>query len=213
MSHRLSFGLLLFSLLCIDGANAQHTAREARWSLSVQDARVTATIDAIPLRLVLEELGRQVSLQLSLGDGWRDYPVTARLHALPLDEALAQLLMGLPYGLIIEHRTGSAATKPVVEVIVSGKSGDVMTAGAQSASAVSIHTPAQQPDAIPPQWMAALQHTDSAIRLQALERWAEQDTATVLNPLMQALVDTDESVRSRAQALVESIWAAKPEQR
>src|SRR3954453_14826833 len=98
MSHRLSFGLLLFSLLWIDGANAQHIARAARWSLSVQDARVTATIDAIPLRCVLEELGRHVSLQLSLGDEWRDYPVTARLRALPLDEALAQLLMGLPYG-------------------------------------------------------------------------------------------------------------------
>ena len=61
----------------------------------------------------------------------------------------------------------------------------------------------------PPEWNAAFQHSDTAVRIQALERWAEQGAATPLNPLSQALVDPDELVRTRAQELVERVWAAK----
>jgi HEAT repeat protein len=57
--------------------------------------------------------------------------------------------------------------------------------------------------------MTALQHREPAVRIEALENWAAQGAETPLDPLTHALVDEDESVRARAQALVERVWAAR----
>ena len=61
----------------------------------------------------------------------------------------------------------------------------------------------------PPEWTAALQHPDKEVRRDALQRWAGQGAATPLDPLTYALVDPDESVRTKAQELVEQVWLAK----
>lgn len=45
-------------------------------------------------------------------------------------------------------------------------------------------------------------HPEVTVRLQALELWAEQPSQD-LNPITYALVDEDESVRTRAQELFE----------
>ena len=59
MAHRVSVVLLLFSLFWIDAADAQRAPRDQRsWLLSVNHGQMTADIDLIPLRLVLQELGR-----------------------------------------------------------------------------------------------------------------------------------------------------------
>ena len=61
----------------------------------------------------------------------------------------------------------------------------------------------------PPEWTAALQHPDKDVRREALQQWAGQGAATPLDPLTHALVDPDESVRAKAQELVEQVWLAK----
>ena len=63
----------------------------------------------------------------------------------------------------------------------------------------------------PPEWTAALQHQDKEVRREALQQWAGQGAATPLDPLTHALVDPDESVRAKAQELVEQVWLAKAE--
>ena len=65
----------------------------------------------------------------------------------------------------------------------------------------------------PPEWTAALQHLDKEVRRKALQQWAGQGAATPLDPLTHALVDPDESVRAKAQELVEQVWLAKAEAR
>lgn len=51
------------------------------------------------------------------------------------------------------------------------------------------------------QWLAELRlHPDPTVRRQALESWAEQPSAD-LDPLTYALVDEDDTVRTRAQEL------------
>ena len=51
------------------------------------------------------------------------------------------------------------------------------------------------------QWFAELRESpDATVRLQALEQWAQQPGDTI-NPLTYALVDEDEAVRARAEAL------------
>jgi len=93
MAHAVSVVLLLLSLFWTDAADAQRAPRHAPlWSLSVGEGQVTAEINRIPLRLVLEELARQVPLRLSLSEQWRDDPVTAHFRALPLNEALRGFL-------------------------------------------------------------------------------------------------------------------------
>jgi hypothetical protein len=220
MCHRVSVGLLLLSLFWIDAADAQRAPRGATsWLLSVSESQVTADINRIPLRVVLEELARQVPLRFSLSEESREHPVTAHFPALPLEEALARLLTGLTYALVISvpapPATASAETKQVVELLVSKKAPQAMIAGGKEASAVTAHTgPRQDATLDPPaEWTAALQHPDRAVRVEALQRWAEQGAATPLYPLTQALVDPDESVRARAQALVEQVFAATAETR
>ena len=218
MSHRESIILLLLGLFWTHAADAQHAPRHAPSRLlSVSEGQMTADFDRIPLRLVLEELARQLALRLSLSEAWRDHPVTAHFRGLPLDEALARLLTGLPYGLIIydpaPSATHSSATKQVVELLVSGKALDASAHFGNEASGVAVDTsPVQEATLdVPPDWAAALQHPDRAVRREALQRWAEQGAATPLYPLTQALVDPDESVRARAQALVERVFEVSEE--
>ena len=53
------------------------------------------------------------------------------------------------------------------------------------------------------QWFAELRESpDAAVRLQALETWAQQP-GTGIDPLTYALVDEDEEVRARAEELYE----------
>ena len=135
--------------------------------------------------------------------------MTAHFRALPLNEALPRLLTGLPYGLILYapelSPTNSAATTHVIELIVAAKAPHAATASGSEASAAPVHAESRQVATLdtPPEWSAVLRHPDRAVRLQALEHWAEQGTATALIPLTQALVDPDESVRDRARELVE----------
>ena len=63
----------------------------------------------------------------------------------------------------------------------------------------------------PPEWTAALQHQNKEVRREALQQWAGQGAATPLDPLTHALVDPDESVRAKAQELVEQVLLAKSE--
>src|ERR1700680_738809 len=54
-----------------------------------------------------------------------------------------------------------------------------------------------------PAWLAEMRDDpDPSVRIQALETWARNPEQT-LDPLTYALVDPDESVRTRAQELLE----------
>lgn len=224
MSHRVSIVLLLLSLFWIDAADAQRAPRDSpSRSLSVYEGRLTAHINRIPLRVVLEELARQVPLRLSVSGEWGDHPVTAHFRGLPLDEALARLLAGFSYALTYapaSYGAGSAATKQIGELMVFAAA--TATKDSRSREAADLArtpgtAPPQRPDQAqaavlldtPPEWAAVLQHADKEVRLEALQHWAGQGAATPLDPLTHALVDPDESVRARAGELVERVWAAQ----
>ena len=54
----------------------------------------------------------------------------------------------------------------------------------------------------------ALSNPDPRVRIRALETWA-QHTGDKLDPVTYALVDPDESVRTRAQELLEAVVARR----
>ncbi len=61
-----------------------------------------------------------------------------------------------------------------------------------------------------PDWMQrAVTHPDVNIRLQALDTWMEQGRSQGMGPVMAALNDPDERVRSRALQLIEQDWAVE----
>ena len=60
-----------------------------------------------------------------------------------------------------------------------------------------------------PPWLTELLNSpDPNVRVQALDAWARQPTAS-LDSVTYALVDPDESVRTRAQELVEEVLARR----
>jgi hypothetical protein len=60
----------------------------------------------------------------------------------------------------------------------------------------------------PPKLVAALNDPDPRARIRALETWA-QHPGEDLNPVTYALIDPDESVRARAQELLEAVLARR----
>jgi hypothetical protein len=58
-------------------------------------------------------------------------------------------------------------------------------------------------------WLAVVNpDPDPQVRLEALEQWARHSNES-LDPLMYALIDPDESVRARAQQLMEQEFARR----
>ena len=67
----------------------------------------------------------------------------------------------------------------------------------------------QRTDDDPQPWLTELLHSpDPNVRIQALDAWARQPTAS-LDPVTYALVDSDESVRARAQQIFEQELARR----
>jgi hypothetical protein len=221
MSNAVSVVLLLVGLFWIDPAGAQRAPRDSPSGfLSVREGQLTADINRIPLRLVLEELARQVPLRLSVSGEWREHLVTAHFRALALDEAVARLLVGIPYGILYAptpYTVGPAAARQIGELMVFETTPAARVAGNSEAPTVTSNTGLGRGQGqettldTTPEWTVALAHPDKKVRLEALQGWAAQGAATPLDPLTRALVDPDESVRARAQELVERVWAAKAE--
>lgn len=67
-----------------------------------------------------------------------------------------------------------------------------------------------------PVWIAqALDAPEASVRIQALDMWAQQGTQASLDPLVVALDDENDEVRTKAMAIIEQHWAisqvAEPE--
>jgi HEAT repeat protein len=63
-----------------------------------------------------------------------------------------------------------------------------------------------------PQWIAqALASPNVPVRLQALDLLAQQGPEAPMDPLVVALDDADDDVRTKAMAILEQHWAVAPE--
>ena len=63
-----------------------------------------------------------------------------------------------------------------------------------------------------PSWIAqALDAPEVSVRLQALDTWAQQGAQAPLDPLVAALDDEDDDVRTKAMEIIEQQWAIEEE--
>jgi HEAT repeat protein len=61
-----------------------------------------------------------------------------------------------------------------------------------------------------PDWIAqALASPEVPVRLRALETWAQRGPQAPLDPLVVALDDADDDVRTKAMAIIERHWAVE----
>jgi hypothetical protein len=85
--------------------------------------------------------------------------------------------------------------------------------GSNDASAAEPEEPAPMPEQLVlPTWIAqALDAPEVSVRLQALDMWAQQGAEAPLDPLVVALDDEDDDVRTKAMAIIEQNWAIEQE--
>ena len=81
------------------------------------------------------------------------------------------------------------------------------------APAAAQEKPAPLPEnLVLPTWIAqALDAPEVSVRLQALDMWAQQGAQAPLDPLVAALDDEDDDVRTKAMAIIERNWAVEQE--
>jgi len=75
----------------------------------------------------------------------------------------------------------------------------------------------EEPEPLPeyldlPSWIAqALDAPEVSVRLQALDTWSQQGAQTLLDPLVVALDDEDDDVRTKAMEIIEQQWEMEQE--
>jgi hypothetical protein len=118
-----------------------------------------------------------------------------------------QSTSGLP---AMSQQTPSPRNKPF------GSSATAVSLAAPSAANYAAAPVAQEePAPLPenlvlPDWIEqALEAPESRVRLQALDLWSQEGVQVPLDPLIVALDDEDENVRTKAMALIEWRWAVE----
>jgi len=133
----------------------------------------------------------------------RDLSLTAIALALALSGC------GKPFTASLD-RTVDPVAAPAEEVDQPATSSETHRGQTASARAPVARVPqAEQYPAEDPPWLAELlQAPDPNVRMQALDAWARQPTAS-LDPVTYALIDPDESVRARAQEIFDGELARR----
>ena len=85
----------------------------------------------------------------------------------------------------------------------------VTPAGSNYTQATAQEKPAPLPEHLSlPVWIAqALDAPETSVRIQALDMWAQQGAQTPLDPLVVALDDENDEVRTKAMEIIERHWA------
>jgi hypothetical protein len=167
------------------------------WVLSLDGDHLTVHLDEVPLRRVLAELARQGGFRVQLSERLDAPVVSAHFERLPLEEGLERLLAGWSYAVFhaaSPGEPGRSTARRITEVLLLAPAGPPQEAVQEG----------YRPDAT-----AALESPGPQTRIQALEQWVAARDGSDIDPLTHALVDPDEQVRARAQALASEAEAAR----
>lgn len=135
--------------------------------LDYSQGHIDARITAMPLRRVLSGLSAKTGLQTRVSDPQiGDYPVTSTLQAVPLTEAIAELLDGFSYAMYAEGAEGATLTLSVLSTPPKPKPSPILVTRAISPAASQGALPA---DPGPPDTPADERETDGPESLEEFE--------------------------------------------
>jgi hypothetical protein len=118
-------GILLLAVLLVAGAvgPARGNARQGGRLVSIQDSRLSATLNRVPLRDVLSALALEAPFKISIKGEVETEPISVSLHDVELEQGLRRLLRGTSYAMTYEPASPASASadKPrLVELMVIG---------------------------------------------------------------------------------------------
>jgi hypothetical protein len=93
------FATLLICLLAIMGSAATHPVMALD---AAADPRISLTATHQPLGAVLDSITGDTGYRFNLNERWEDYPVSATIRNLPLEQGLKRLLRSLNHTIIWE---------------------------------------------------------------------------------------------------------------
>ena len=150
-------------------------------SFGYSEGQVDAQITAMPLRRVLSELSLKTGLQTRISDPQiGDYPITSTLQAVPLTEAITELLDGFSYAMYVEGATltlSVLSTPPKPSAIAP-----TVSQGAQSPDPRPQDTPADERETDGPESLEEFEPITMEEPFTASDEGEDTDTASSDNP-------------------------------
>ena len=182
------------------------------FSLSIQNHRLTAKIDQVPLRTVLEALTDQMPITITLKGFEGENSISATFTNLPLEEGIEQLLYGQEYALLYARSDSvsrSSGQARLVEIVVLPRQNRTSNTASHETQLVLVPRNPHQTeprdndqsffDRLERQ---AFESSDPADRVAAIATIAEQQEDQALSVLSRASRDQDPEVRATAIVLL-----------
>jgi HEAT repeats len=208
--------------------------------LSIQDNRLSATLDRVPLRDVLSALAHEAPFKISIKGEVEKEPISISLHDVELEQGLRRLLRGISYAMTYEPASSASATpdRPrLVELMVIGSEKPDPNSHVQSMGGTVKAMPLTQgtgsqpfgtPNSLPlrnrkdapgstPTDPSPEQHPpasdDPGQRVEALRTLGQQRSPELETTLGSALDDPQEEVRATALEVLRDTGSAVPVER
>jgi hypothetical protein len=191
--------------------------------VSIQDNRLSATLDRVPLRDVLSALAHEAPFKISIKGEVETEPISISLHDVELEPGLRRLLRGTSYAMTYEPGS-SASTSPdkprLVELMVIGSEKAAPNSHVQSmggtvkAMPLRTHRDARVSTSTDP---SPAQHSpasdDPGQGIEALRTLGQQRSPELETTLGSALDDPQEEVRATALEVLRDTGSAVPVER
>jgi hypothetical protein len=200
---------------------ARGNARQGEPLVSIQDNRLNATLDRVPLRDVLAALVSEAPFTISVKGEVETEPISISLHDVELDQGLRRLLRGTSYAMTYEAGSASPDQPRLVELTVFGSvkaaaNSDVQDMGSQPLGTVKAMPLRNRKDtaASTPTGQSPERHSsasdDPRQRLEAFRTLGQQRSQELETTPGSALDDPQEEVGATALNVLRDTNTAVP---
>lgn len=219
--------LLAVLLAAVAVGPARGNARQGEPLVSIQDNRLSATLDRVPLRDVLAALAHEAPFTISVKGEVESEPISISLHDVELEQGLRRLLRGTSYAMTYAPASSAPASPEdlqIVELMVFGSAkappnSHVQDMGSQPLGTVKAmpirnreNAPALAPTGPSPEPHSPAPE-DPGQRVEALRTLGQQRSPEIETTLGSALDDPQGEVRATALEVLRDTGTAVPVER
>jgi HEAT repeats len=196
-------------------------ARQGGPLVSIQDNRLSATLDRVPFRDVLAALAHEAPFKISVKGEVETEPISISLHDVELEQGLRRLLRDTSYAMTYESASASPDKPQLVELMVFGSEKAAPNSHVQDMGPQPLGTVRAMPlrnrkgaAASTPTDPSPEHHSpvpdDPGQRVEALRTLGQQRSPELETTLGSALDDPQEEVRATALEVLRDTGTAVP---